>query len=116
MQERQDLAERIHTVVEAVMGDFIKNDYELFTRIEIPYRLICIRTSRILFDFISFLASNPPRRVPYLSGLREKASPGGASAETFGLIQYNHQFIREPNPIQIQTRGVSWGRKRRAFV
>ena len=24
MQERQDLAERIHTVAEAVMGDFIK--------------------------------------------------------------------------------------------
>ena len=24
MQERQDLAERIHKVVEAVMGDFIK--------------------------------------------------------------------------------------------
>lgn len=24
MQERQDFAERIHTVVEAVMGDFIK--------------------------------------------------------------------------------------------
>ena len=59
MQERQDFAERIHTVVEAVMGDFIKNDYELFTRIEIPYHLICIRISYILRDFIAFLLQIP---------------------------------------------------------
>ena len=76
MREQQDLAERIRTVAEAVMGGFYKNDYGLFTRIEISYYLLCIRISCILRNSMSFLASNPPRRVSYLSWLREKHPPG----------------------------------------
>ena len=78
-------------------GGFYKNDYELSTKIEILYHLICIRISYILRDFIAFLLQIPRGGFRICVGCGKKYPPGELPLER--SVWYNTTISSYANPI-----------------